>query len=226
MSGVLPALRWELPYGVRIAYSTAADGDQRDEPRRLAFARPLIGERRLVVPRQVHGIAVVDDRAEDLSQADGVVTADAGTALGAYGADCPGVVIAAPDAVGIAHCGWRGTAGGMVGVLCAAVAARSRAPRASWHAFIGPGISGPRYEVDAPVLSARAWPMDSLSSAERSGHAHLALATVLRRDLIEAGISQIINSGICTCDDPRLHSYRHRGPGAVQLLLTWIGNNI
>lgn len=211
---------------MRIAYSTAADGDQRDEARRLAFARPLIGGRRLIVPRQVHGIAVVDDRATDLSQADGVVTADRGLALGAYGADCPGVVIAAPDAVGIAHCGWRGTAGGMVGVLCAAVAARSRAPRATWHAFIGPGISGPRYEVDAPVLAAREWPGGSVTPSVRPGHAHLDLVSALRWDLADQGISQVATSGICTADDQRIHSFRHQGSGTVQLLLAWIDNNI
>lgn len=207
---------------MRIAYSTAADGDQRDETLRLAFVRPLIGGRRLVVPRQVHGVSVVDDRAADLSQADGVVTADRTIALGAYGADCPGVVIAAPDAVGIAHCGWRGTAGGMVGVLCAEVAARSRAPRSTWHAFIGPGISGPRYEVDAPVLGARAWPTDAVSPSIRPGHAHLDLASALRWDLAEHGITQIAASGICTCDDQRIHSYRHQGAGMVQLLLAWM----
>ncbi len=178
------------------------------------------------MPRQIHGISVADARDADLSQADGVVTGERGIALGAYGADCPGVVIAAPDAFGIAHCGWRGTAGGMVGALCAAVAARSRAPRAAWHAFIGPGISGPRYEVDAPVLSASAWPADAVAPSIRSGHAQLDLAAVLRHDLAAAGIPRVEASGICTCDDQRLHSYRHQGAGAVQLLMIWIDNNI
>ena len=167
-----------------------------------------------------------DERAEDLFQADGVVTADAGIALGVYGADCPGVVVAAPDAFGIAHCGWRGTAGGMVEALCAAVAGRSLAPRSAWHAFIGPGISGPRYEVDGPVLSARAWPADSLTPSTNSERAHLDLASALSHDLAESGIQQVRTSDICTCDDGRLHSYRHQGPGAVQLLMIWIDNDI
>lgn len=211
---------------MRIAYSTAADGDQRDETRREAFARPLIGGRRLVVPRQVHGVAVADDRDADLSRIDGVATTDRTVAIGAYGADCPGVVIAAPDAFGIAHCGWRGTAGGMVANLCAAIAARSRAPRTEWHAFIGPGISGPRYEVDGPVLAAHAWPAASLAPSSRPGRAHLDLTSALRQDLQTAGIHHVTNSGICTCDDQRLHSFRHRGAGLVHVLLTWSDNNI
>ena len=178
------------------------------------------------MPHQIHGVSVVDAQAADLTRADGVATSDRSLALGAYGADCPGVVIAAPDAFGIAHCGWRGTAGGMVGVLCAAVAARSRAPRSAWHAFIGPGISAPRYEVDAPVLAARAWPAEAISPSARPGRAHLDLRVALGRDLAGQGIAQVAMSGLCTADDQRLRSYRHQGAGAVQLLLAWIDNDI
>lgn len=204
-----------------MAWSTAADGDQRDPARREAFARPLLGTRLLVVPRQVHGVLVVAHDVTDLSQADGVVTADQLSALGAYGADCPGVVIATPDALGIAHCGWRGTAGGMVERLCSAVEGLSRAPRATWHALIGPGISGPRYEVDGPVLIAHAWPSAALSRAATPGRAQLDLATVLDHDLRRAGLASIQQSGVCTATDPRLHSFRHHGPGLVQMLVAW-----
>ncbi len=206
---------------MRVAYSTAADGDQRDPVRREEFVRRLFADRRLVVPRQVHGIGIGDDGTGDLSAADGVVTADPLVAIGAYGADCPGVVLAAPDALGIAHCGWRGTAGGMVPELVRALAARSRHPPTAWTAFIGPGIGGPRYEVDAPVLTARTWPPAALAPAARAGHAHLDLATALAADLRTAGVSAVQVSGVCTATDPRLHSFRHRGAGVVQVLVAW-----
>ena len=218
---IQPPLRWDLAHGVRVAWSTAADGDQRDAGLRAAFSAPLLDGRRLVVPRQVHGVVVLAHDAADLSQADGVVASDPAIALGAYGADCPGVVLAAPDALGIAHCGWRGTAGGMVARLAEALTARSRAPRDHWQALIGPGISGPRYEVDGPVLSARPWPAAALSPAATPGRAHLDLATVLEHDLRAAGITAITRSGICTAGDPRLHSFRHHGAGLVQVLIAW-----
>lgn len=206
---------------MRVAWSTVADGDQRDAGKRMAFARALCGERPLVVPKQVHGVEVVGHDAPDLSQADGVVTGDPGIALGAYGADCPGVVIATPDALGIAHCGWRGTAGGMVAKLCAAIEGISRHPRGEWHAFIGPGISGTQYEVDAPVLSARAWPVAALMPSAQAGRAYLDLVTALKLDLHAAGVVAVGRSGICTASDPRLHSFRQRGPGLVQVLIAY-----
>lgn len=217
----LPPLAWALPYGVRLAWSAAADGDQRDPTKRTAFARAHSGDRPLVIPRQVHGIQVVPHDALDVSQADGVVTRDPCICLGAYGADCPGVVIATPDALGIAHCGWRGTAGGMVAQLCAAIEAISHHPRGQWHAFIGPGISGPRYEVDGPVLAARAWPVTALSPSPNAGRAHLDLVTAIAADLQAAGVVAVGRSGVCTANDSRLHSFRHQGPGLVQALIAW-----
>ncbi len=216
----VPPLTWALPHGVRVAWSTAADGDQRDPQQRMVFARAHSGERPLVVPRQVHGVLVVAHDA-DLSQADGVVTRDPAIAIGAYGADCPGVVIATPDVVGIAHCGWRGTAGGMVAQLCAAVEALSSSPRRDWHALIGPGISGTHYEVDGPVLSARAWPVAALRPSPQVGRAHLDLVTAIAADLQAVGIVAVGRSGVCTVDDSRLHSFRRHGAGLVQVLIAW-----
>ncbi len=179
-----------------------------------------------MVPRQIHGLAVVTVGPEAvqpslLAQADGAVTGEPGVAVGAYGADCPGVVLATPDAVGVAHCGWRGTAGGMVDRLVTALAARSSTPRSSWWALIGPGISGAQYEVDAPVLTARVWPPAAVTPAARPGRAYLDLAVALEADLQAAGITAVVRTGVCTATDPRLHSFRRRGPGLVQLLVAW-----
>lgn len=218
----LPELRWRIGHGVEVAYSTAAHGDQRDVARRQDFLSPLLGTRPCIIPRQIHGALVVDAQNPDLSQADGVATGNPALALGAYGADCPGVVIVSGDALAVGHCGWRGTAGGMVARLVAAVAERSATPPEHWMAFIGPGISGARYEVDAPVLAARTWPAAAVVPTG-SGHARLDLATTLESDLRSHGIQRITSAGICTADDPRLHSYRHRGSGLVQLLVAWRG---
>lgn len=202
------------------AYSTAADGDMRLAGPRRAFLRRTVGLRDTVVPRQIHGVRVADARERDLADADGVVSGNARLALGVYGADCPGVIIAAPDRLAVGHCGWRGTAGGMVAQLVDAVAAKSQHPVASWCAFIGPGISGPRYEVDGPVLGARAWPPRAVLPS-REGHAFLDLAAALAHDLSVAGIRRVQHAGVCTAQDPRLHSYRHQGSGLVQLLVAW-----
>jgi copper oxidase (laccase) domain-containing protein len=214
-------LCWDLPGGVRAAFSTAADGDQRQDDERRAWLASIGLTRPCAVTRQVHGVRIVQAANNgDLLDADGQVTNDPAFALGIFGADCPGLVIAAPDVLGTAHAGWRGTAGGIAGALAEAIAACSRHPRASWLAFIGPCIAGSRYEVDAPVLDARAWPTTALMPT-RPGHACLDLAETLAADCAAAGITRIIRSGVDTSTDPRLHSYRYRGPGPTQMLAVW-----
>ncbi len=210
-----------MPPDVRIAFSQAADGDQRLPARRGAWIVSL-GISRLAVPRQVHGTVIVDAGASaaELDRADGLVSDDPRLALGVFGADCPGLCIAAPDALGVAHCGWRGVAAGIVTRLVDALAARSAHPRSRWHAFIGPGIRGPAYEVDAPVLAARAWPIAALAP-RANGRASLDLPTAIIADLAHAGIAHATASGRCTHEDSRLHSYRWDGPGITQLLVAW-----
>jgi copper oxidase (laccase) domain-containing protein len=89
-----------------------------------------------------------------------------------------------------------------------------------WHAFIGPGISGTQYEVDAPVLTARTWPATAVRPG-RTGRAWLDVPEAIAADLVTAGVTQVVRSGICTSSDPRLWSYRQRGAGQVQLLAVW-----
>ncbi len=219
---VVMALTWSVGPGVRAAYSTVADGDQHDPTCRAAFFRRVGVPHPCAITWQVHGARVVQaSRAlAGREDADGLVSTAADLAVGAFGADCPGVVLAAPDAVAVAHCGWRGQVAGIAPSLVAALQTHSRHPPAMWHALVGPGISGARYEVDAAVLSARAWPATALAPA-RPGHAHLDLGQVLTADLQALGVGHITPSGVCTATHPDLHSYRQRGRGLVQLLVAW-----
>jgi polyphenol oxidase len=216
-----PALQWDLPHGVRVAYSTVADGDQRDRDARHAWLASH-GINRCVVPRQIHGTRIVQAEADhqDLAVADGVVTTAQDTALGAFGADCPGLVLVAKDALGVAHCGWRGVASGIVAQLVNAMRTVTASEPTRWSAFIGPGISAHRYEVDQPVLTARTWPISAVTPI-RPGYAWLDVAETIAVDLTGLGISIIQRSQICTQLDSRLWSYRQRGAGQVQMLVAW-----
>jgi len=222
MDDAAPPLQWTLQDGVRLAYSTRADGDQRDPALRARWTRALGIAVPVVVPGQVHGSLVqcLPAEASQLALADGVASADHGLALGVFGADCPGLCVLAGGALAVAHCGWRGTAAGIVQQLIRALDGLSAAPRSAWQAFIGPGISGPCYEVDAAVLGARSWPAHALGRG-RPGHAQLDVATAVAHDLCVAGVSAITRCGVCTASDERLWSYRRRGAGPVQLLMAW-----
>jgi copper oxidase (laccase) domain-containing protein len=215
-------LQWTLPGGVRLAYSARADGDQRDPVLRERWTRALGIAVPVVVPGQVHGSLVLrlPAAADQLALADGLASSDHGLALGVFGADCPGLCVLAGGALAVAHCGWRGTAAAIVAGLVQALDGLTATPRSEWHAFIGPGISAPRYEVDDAVLSARSWPAAALSRG-RPGHAQLDVAAAIAHDLRELGVGETTRCGVCTASDQRLWSYRRRGAGAVQLLVAW-----
>jgi copper oxidase (laccase) domain-containing protein len=107
-----------------------------------------------------------------------------------------------------------------VPALVAALARRSRHPPARWTAFIGPGISGARYEVDAPVLTARAWPASALVPGA-PGRAWLDLPAAIAHDCAAARVTSLVRCGLCTAGDPRLRSRRRDGAGMVGMLAAW-----
>ncbi len=216
------SLLWTLPDGLRLAYSTRADGDQRDPAARARWTRALGIAVPVVVPGQVHGNLVqrLPAAPAQLALADGLASADHGLALGVFGADCPGLCVTAGGAMAVAHCGWRGTAAFIVARLVAALDGLTAVPRHRWQAFIGPGISAPCYEVDDPVLSARSWPAAALGGG-RPGHAHLDVGAAIADDLGALGVTAVTRCGVCTAGDGRLWSYRRRGAGPVQLLVAW-----
>lgn len=212
-------LHWRIGDWV-LAFSSHHAGDMGQRDQRQAWAAGQ-ATGTLVVPRQVHGsvIAEASDR-ETLQRADGVVSRDASLMLGVLGADCPGVALLADDARCLVHAGWRGTAKQIVAAGVAALAAVSTQPVATWHAFVGPGISAGRYQVDQPVIDARVWPEQSLTP-DGPNHAYLDLPGALVADCRAAGLTTITTAGICTASDPRLRSYRHHGRCGSQLLACW-----
>ncbi len=130
----------------------------KDAPERVAENRGRVADAmgvardRLVTPWQYHSdVALTVERPwadEDRPEADAVVSAVPGLALGISTADCTPVLFADPEAkvVGGAHAGWRGA---FSGVLESTVTAMERlgADRTRIIAVIGPTISQANYEV-------------------------------------------------------------------------------
>jgi copper oxidase (laccase) domain-containing protein len=211
-------LRWNLPTGVAVAMSLAEHGDLRDPDRRAAWCATHDVPPPAVV-KQVHGARVVAaEEAVAPIEADALISS--GAAIGVFGADCPPVIIAAASMLGVAHGGWRGCAAGIVANLVTALKGRDASPPTGWHALVGPGVHPDDYEVDAPVLSARAWPAGALA-AGRPGRAWLDLPAALAADAAASGIGSVGRSALTTSRDPRLRSHRRDGPGFPQLLVAW-----
>lgn len=213
-------LRWELPHRIHVAMSLADDGDLRLRPARLAWCQRH-GIPAPTVARQVHGVGILTATGDaDGAPAEGDALISDGAAIAVFAADCPPLVLVAPDVLAVAHCGWRGTAAGLVGEVVAALRQRTRHPPASWAALVGPGAHPDDYEVDTPVLQARAWPAGTCRSG-RPGHGWLDLPASIATDCTEAGVGTVARCPLSTSRDPRLHSHRRDGHGNPQILVAW-----
>jgi YfiH family protein len=232
-------LEAELP-GARAAFSTriggvsagpyqalnvaVLTGDEQDHVRenrsRLAGAvgRPAEG---VVMGRQVHGTElcrhdgaqeprVYADVVRSPEEVDAHATSSPELTPLVMVADCLPVALVGPGGVAMAHCGWRGLAGGMIAKAADAVQAEAAA--------IGPGIGPCCYEVGDEVLGAFA----DLDGVARGRMLDLtAVATAL---LEQAGVTEVESSGLCTSSNPDLF-FSHRRDGertGRQAGLAWI----
>ena len=178
--------------------------------------------------RQVHGVGVVRHRGDAMPsgpppEGDASVSSRAGTVLAVLTADCLPVVLASRDgqAIGIAHAGWRGLAGG---VLEATVAALGIPPQAL-VAWLGPSIEPPAFEVggevrDAFVTADPTAAADFLPNAR--GRFLANLVGLARRRLAALGVGAVHGGGRGTfADAGRWYSHRRDARSGRMATLVW-----
>jgi hypothetical protein len=168
----------------------------------------------LVRGTQVHGRRVVtveerpaDGETVDAGSCDALVTRLPGVGLVVQTADCVPVLLAASDAVGAVHAGWRGAVANVAGAAVESIVALTDEP-ASLRAWLGPAIGVCCYEVGEEVLSRFA---GEFARSLEDGRFRLDLPAVVRSQLEEAGIprERIIHYPSCTmCGGERFASYR------------------
>lgn len=230
-AGGVSAAPWDsLNLGIAVGDDPAAVTENRRRFTERIGARPLW-------LRQVHGCRVVHATAALLRaeppQADAAWTDEPGIACTVQVADCMPVLLAAVEgrAVGAAHAGWRGLAGGVLEATLAAVCeAASCAPR-DVEAWLGPCIGPRQFEVGADVLRAfGAAPERPQGSHFRPRMAADGLARwladlpALARDrLARAGVARVSGGAWCTVEDrSRFFSYRRDGSTGRMAAAVWI----
>lgn len=146
--------------------------------------------------------------------ADAVVTATPGVAIGILTADCAPVLLCDPQArvIGAAHAGWRGALSGIVEATVEAMAGLGADP-ARIRAAIGPAISQGAYEVGedykAQFLAEEPDSEAFFVIDEGSGEPHFDLPGYVAERLARAGVGETLDLGLCTYyDETRLFSYR------------------
>jgi polyphenol oxidase len=147
-------------------------------------------------------------------EADAIVTATPGLAIGVLTADCAPVLFCDGDArvIGAAHAGWRGALAGIIEATVEAMVRLGAKPDRI-TAAIGPAISQEAYEV-GPDFRAQFIAKEPDSAAffvtdEGSGEPHFDLSGYVRERLTRAGVGALADLGLCTyCEETRLFSYR------------------
>jgi polyphenol oxidase len=178
----------------------------------------------LVRATQVHGarVVVVTETPEpgdvvDAGECDAIVTALPGVGLVVQTADCVPLLLAADDAIGAIHAGWRGASAGVVPSALKAFL-RIVANRETVRAWIGPAIGPCCYEV-GPEVAGRFPPRFSQPS---NGDRFLFdLPGYVVWQLEEAGIRpvRIMQPNGCTfCGGERYASYRRDGARASRMI--------
>jgi polyphenol oxidase len=208
-----------------------------DDPALVARNRGLLAEAlgrdpaRVAMGWQVHGAEVqvhheppgpgrqgFGSPGDDLARVDAQVTDSAEVTPLVLVADCVPVALAAPEAVAMVHCGWRGVAAGVVERAVTAV--RRLAGDDELAAAIGPAIGPCCYEVGPEVSDV----------FTRNGHADalegrmLDLPHVVCRELEALGVQDVALAGVCVSCHPELF-FSHRRDGGLtgrQAGLVWL----
>lgn len=181
--------------------------------------RAALGAGALRGLRQVHGARAVDAALgwEALPEADAMVCAVPGIALGVITADCAPVLLADREAriVGGAHAGWRGAVGGVLEATLAAMESLG-ASRSRIRAVVGPCIAQRSYEVGRDVFDAVGDPR-FLAPGRDAEHWQFDLAGYCASRL--AGVAEVAVMAMDTLsDETRFFSHRRRtlsGGGAL-----------
>lgn len=196
------------------AFSQASDGDVRNDlDARSSLSEALGVSSSWATLHQVHGREVVRAGVSgEVGDADAVWTTERGLPVAVFTADCFGVIISAPTAVGVAHAGWRGAVAGVVEALRSEMVGSGHTPTT---AAIGPGIGACCFEVGADV--GEEFPADVAMTTWGTMSVDLARPILRQLDGLETWLSEE-----CTYHDEDWFSHRRNGRRNRLATLAWM----
>lgn len=204
----------EPPYrGLNLGGHVGDDPTTVQHNRSTLAAQLNVSPDRLLFLNQVHGVGVVEAegpwQADDVPEADAVVTAAADLALAVLVADCVPVLLhdAAAGLVAAVHAGRRGLVAGIVPVVVERM--RARGAR-TIEAIVGPSVCGRCYEVPVDLAAAAAEVAPGSLTKSWTGTPAIDISAGVIEQLQRAGIPALSVPG-CTREDDDLYSHRRDG---------------
>ncbi len=171
--------------------------------------------------RQVHGneVADVDAAPPAPPAADAAVTDRRGLPLVVLVADCAPIALVGEQAIGAVHAGWQGLERGVVTAAVGALRARD-VPGSAVRAVVGPCIRPGRYEFGAADLErlAARFGADVVGTTDWGTRA-FDLPAAVRVALAEAGVTDVVDTDVCTSASRDHFSHRRDGTTGRQALV-------
>lgn len=173
---------------------------------------------------QTHSTVVTDasEPTEQVIDADGLFTAEAGVVCSAMTADCLPVLLTNIKGTQVAavHAGWRGLANGIVENAVAKFDGEVMA-------WVGPAIGQAAFEVGQDVVDAFTSVIPEAQqafTAKSEPEKWLAdMNMLVTQRLNSVGVDQVYYSNLCTFEDAnRFYSYRRDGVTGRQATFIWI----
>ena len=221
----------QVPYAsLNLAEHVGDDASAVATNRKILFHE--VGLNDLRYCRQVHGNCVVDvDNTAGASveappEADALISARRGVALGIFTADCVPIFICdvATPAIGIAHAGWRGTFAQVAVNALTQMKASFGTVATNCRVHLGPSIQKCCYTVSTELLTQFS---QRFGNTVRNG-ANLNLQAANVHQLIEAGLpaATISVCPLCTACRTDLFFSHRAEKGGTGRMLSFIQLNI
>ncbi|HDQ99560.1 MAG TPA: laccase domain-containing protein [candidate division WOR-3 bacterium] len=195
-------------FSIRTGDPADTGGDACLSPFPNAAIREAQRLRALVTLRQVHSDTVVEvsdsEFVSDAVEGDALMTMIPGVGLGIKVADCLPAYFwdAGLRSVGLAHCGWRGTAAGIAPGLARALSARLEVSPRRLRFALGPCICHDCYEV-GPEVAERFEDLDcAVRPSPTPGSFRLDLRAAVRGQLLALGLHESSGLQLCTRENP------------------------
>ncbi|MDX1468479.1 MAG: polyphenol oxidase family protein [Acidimicrobiia bacterium] len=197
-----------------VAFSESDDGDLRGDAKARQRASAALGIPGLWASLdQIHGNDVVRvTRPGSAGAGDAVWTSEPGLPLAVFTADCFGVVLRSSQSVGVAHAGWRGVEGSVVGALRYEMESSGLPPD---EAYVGPGIGPCCFEV-GPEVSRR---FPNFRRVTSWGSESVDLPGAIASEL--EGLA-VWTAGDCTHHDPGYFSHRRDDDARRLAAIGWV----
>jgi len=166
-------------------------------------------------------VVTAADGGRSVGQGDAMITAEPGVYLSMRFADCVPILLHDPvqGAVGLAHAGWRGTVKNVAGAVIQALVSKLGCSPEKIMAAVGPAIGPCCYQVGSEIIQAveatfpRRGPAgdhgEPLLHRRTDHRAYFDLWEANRRQLVAAGVGQVVVAGLCTaCRTDHFFSHR------------------